>query len=164
MRSSPQVHAGGAPHPELQELVNADQLDRQSLQGGPESFQKITERDRVRRARVAELLAQGAARTGNDFFAAALVFQHGDTLSDYARTRELAKEAARLGHPHGLWLTAAAWDRWLMSAGYPQRFGTQYRLDAASKQMKLYPIDTSVSDAERARWGFPPRAEVPERF
>lgn len=108
-----------------------------------------------------ELLAQGAAKTGADYLAAALVFQHGNTLEDFAKARELAAEAARKGNPAGLWLTAAAWDRWLMTAGKPQRFGTQYKLDEATKQMRLYPADPTVTDEERERWGFPPLAEIP---
>ena len=62
----------------------------------------------------------------------------------------------------GLWLTAATWDRWLMQAGQPQRFGTQYQFDPATKKMRLYPVDPSVTDAERERWGFPPLAETPQ--
>jgi hypothetical protein len=48
-----------------------------------------------------------------------------------------------------------------MHAERPQRFGTQYQGDPQTKQMKLYPVDPSVTDEERARWGFPPLAEIP---
>ncbi|WP_257451081.1 TPR end-of-group domain-containing protein [Archangium lipolyticum] len=148
-------------NPEMKRLMDEDQADRRGASlSNPEQFKQIAERDRQRRQRVGELLDAGAAKTGADFFAAALVFQHGNALEDYARARELAAEAARRGHPHALWLTAAAWDRWLMRAGKPQRFGTQYRPDPATKQMRLYPVDPAVTDAERARWGFPPLAEL----
>jgi hypothetical protein len=151
-------------HPELMRLVDEDQKDRRghNAPSGPEEWKQVSERDRQRRQRVRELLDAGAAKTGADFFAAALVFQHGDTLEDFARARELAAEAARKGHPVGLWLTAATWDRWLMHAGQPQRFGTQYQLDEATKQMRLYTVDPSVTDVERERWGFPPLAEIPQ--
>jgi hypothetical protein len=151
-------------HPELMRLGDEDQTDRRgdNAPSSPEEWKQVTERDRQRRQRVRELLDAGAVKTGADFFAAALVFQHGDTLEDYARARELAAEAARKGHPVGLWLTAAAWDRWLRQAGQPQRFGTQYTLDEATKQMRLDPVDPSVTDAERERWGFPPLAEIPQ--
>ncbi|KFE69572.1 TPR end-of-group domain-containing protein [Hyalangium minutum] len=149
-------------NPELIQIGEDDQQDRRGNGLGPDDWKKVSERDRQRRQRVTELLAAGAAKTGADFLAAALVFQHGDTLEDFAKARELAAEAARKGHPMGLWLTAAAWDRWLMKAEQPQRFGTQYTLDKATKQMRLYPVDPSVKDAERERWGFPPLAEIPQ--
>jgi hypothetical protein len=150
-------------NPELLRLGEEDQTDRRgpNAPSGPEAGKQVAERDRQRRQRVLELLDAGAAKTGADFLAAALVFQHGDTLEDYARARELAAEAARKGHPAGLWLTAATWDRWLMKAGQPQRFGTQYQLDEATKQMRLYTVDPSVTDTERERWGFPPLTEIP---
>lgn len=47
-----------------------------------------------------------------------------------------------------------------MKAGQPQRFGTQYQLDKATGKMSLYPVDPSVTDAERERWGMPPLAEI----
>lgn len=149
-------------NPELVRIGEEDQQDRRGSGSGPLDWKTVSERDRQRRERVNELLAAGAAKTGADYLAAALVFQHGNTLEDFARARELAAEAARKGHPAGLWLTAAAWDRWLMTAGKPQRFGTQYQLDEATKQMRLYPVDPTVTDAERERWGFPPLAEIPQ--
>jgi tetratricopeptide (TPR) repeat protein len=156
----PREEEGG--NPELKRLMDEDQADRRPPVGSisPDHWKQIAERDRQRRQRVSELLGAGAAKTGADFFAAALVFQHGDKLEDYARARELAAEAARRGHPRGLWLTAAAWDRWLMRAGQPQRFGTQYTLDKASGKMNLYPVDPAVTDAERSRWGMLPLEEL----
>ncbi|WNG44657.1 tetratricopeptide repeat protein [Archangium minus] len=158
----PHAEEGGGGNPELQRLMAEDQADRRPPAGPitPDHWKQIAERDQQRRQRVSELLDAGAAKTGADFFAAALVFQHGNALEDYARARELAAEAARRGHPRGLWLTAAAWDRWLMKAGQPQRFGTQYQLDKATGKMSLYPVDPAVTDAERERWGVPPLAEI----
>jgi len=150
-------------HPELMRLGAEDQMDRgHGGSAGRKDWAWVSERDRQRRQRVRELLDAGAVKTGADFFTAALIFQHGETLEDFARARELAAEAARKGHPVGLWLTAATWDRWLMQAGQPQRFGTQYKFDEATKKMRLYPVDPSVTDAERERWGFPPLAEIPQ--
>jgi hypothetical protein len=158
----PVQEAGG--HPELLRLVAEDQAARRNMPASPtpEFVQQFHERDRQRRQRVDELLAAGAAKTGPDFHAAALVFQHGDTLEDFARARELAAEAARRGHPAALRLTALAWDRWLMKAGRPQRFGSQYVGDREMKQMRLYPVDPSITDEERARWGIQPLSEIPQ--
>ncbi|GMT96829.1 hypothetical protein KH5H1_09480 [Corallococcus caeni] len=153
------------PHPysneELKRLFAEDQADRQPPPPSPEAWKKIAERDAMRLRRARELLDQGALKEGADFLAAGFIFQHGDTQEDYALARRMGAEAAKRGHPKGLWLAAAAWDRWLMNANRPQRFGTQYKLDPADKVVKLYPVDPSVTDEERARWGFPPLAEIP---
>jgi tetratricopeptide (TPR) repeat protein len=146
---------------ELQRMFREDQADRSPPPATPEGWKAVSARDAQRRARVKELIAAGALKEGADFLAAGFIFQHGGTPEDYAMAREMGAEAARRGHPGGLWLAAAAWDRGLMHAGKPQRFGTQYSMDKQTQQMKLHPVDPAVTDEERARWGFPPLAEIP---
>ena len=48
-----------------------------------------------------------------------------------------------------------------MRLGKPQRFGTQYRLDAG--KWVLYAVDPAVTDEERQRWGVPPLAQARRR-
>jgi tetratricopeptide (TPR) repeat protein len=151
-------------HPELKRLVDEDQADRRPPPKTPEAWKEVSARDAQRRQRVDALIAAGEAKVAADFFAAALVYQHGKTPEDHARARELAAEAARRGHPGGMWLAAAAWDRWLMNAGLPQRFGTQYKSGPEGGPPQLYPVDPSVPDSERQRWGFPPLAEIPKQL
>jgi len=145
---------------ELRALVEMDQAARHDIpdmQESPEEFKAFWERtsadDAERRARVAEIITVGGATTGEDYFAAALVYQHGDELDDYAKAREYATKAVELGNEDGRWLAAAAWDRWLVNAGYPQRFGTQYLCDP---DCKLEEWNESTTDEERARWNVPP--------
>lgn len=64
---------------ELRNLFEADQSDRVSAQLSPD----LLERDRARRRRVVELLDAGAVETADDFFHAAMTFQHGEGLDDY---------------------------------------------------------------------------------
>jgi hypothetical protein len=142
---------------ELRQLYEADQGDRRA-DGTPAD---VIERDRARRRRVAELLDAGAVASGEDFFHAAMVFQHGDGLDDYQRARELALRAAELGYRPGRWLAAAALDRWLMRQGGPQKYGTQYRI--TSGQYELYEVDPATTDEERAEWDVPPLAEARRR-
>ena len=148
---------------ELRALVEADQAarrrdmseisdaERQAL------WKRIVADDAARRARIAEIVAAGGAKTGEDYFAAALVYKHGDQLDDFAKAREYAAKAVELGNERGRWLAAAAWDRWLVNAGYPQRFGTQY---ACNPDCKLEEWDESTTDEERARWNVPPIEEA----
>jgi hypothetical protein len=142
---------------ELRQLYEADQGDRLAS----EIPADVIERDRARRRRVAELLAAGAAEAGEDFFHAAMVFQHGEGLSDYQRAHDLALRAAELGHRPGRWLAAAAYDRWLMNQGRPQKYGTQYR--GIGDRYELYEVDPTTTDEERAEWDVPPLAEALRR-
>src|SRR5215469_19517 len=142
---------------ELRHLYEADQDDRREGWLSPE----VGDRDRARRHRVAELLDAGAAESGEDFFHAAMVFQHGDRLDDSQRARDLALRAAELGHRPGRWLAAAALDRWLMRQDRPQKYGTQYR--SSGDGYELYEVDPATTDEERAAWDVPPLAEARRR-
>lgn len=153
----PAVVPGSPMHEELRMLYTEDQQDRSG--GGLPG--NILERDRARRGRVRELLDAGAARTGADFFHAAMVFQHGDALEDYLRAHQLALRASELGHRPGRWLAAAAYDRWLVRQGRPQKYGTQYQ--AQGDAWELCEVDPETTDAERAEWDVPPLAEARRR-
>jgi hypothetical protein len=142
---------------ELRRVFEEDQGDRLA----EELPADMRLRDRARRKRVVELLDAGAAETGEDFFHAAMVFQHGEELADYRRAHELALRAAELGHGTGRWLAAAAHDRWLMHEGKPQKYGTQYR--GTGDGFELYEVDPATTDEERAEWNVPPLAEARRR-
>ena len=145
------------PSEELRALFEADQADRLR-----EDFpDDLIQRDLARRQRVRELLAIGAAETADDLFHAAMVFQHGDRLDDWWQAHELALRAAESGHPQGRWLAAAAYDRWLMGQGRPQKYGTQYQ--AIAGRWGLYEVDPATTDEERALWDVPPLAEARRR-
>lgn len=158
--------SASAPGPgfRLQALVSADQAERRRLAKTPQEdlarvWKGIEERDRERRRLAAEILATAPNQPPMELWAAALLFQHGDTLSDYQRARELAIQAIRGGCPHARRLAADAWDRWLQTAGYPQRFGTQ---STCNQTCELDPVDPATTDAERDEWNVPPLAELKE--
>lgn len=142
---------------ELRELYEADQADRLAETMPAD----MVERDRARLRRVADLLDAGAAESGEDFYHAAMVFQHGNGPEDFQRARELALRAAEMGHRPGRWLAAAALDRWLMTRGEPQKYGTQYR--ASGDRYELYRVDPATTDEERAEWDVPTLAEARRR-
>jgi hypothetical protein len=91
-----------------------------------------------------------------------MVFQHGADRAHVLRAHELAKRAAGLGSTRpARWLAAAAYDRWLMIAGLPQKYGTQFRF--ANGRWVLHEVDPTTTDEERARWDVPPLAEALRR-
>lgn len=139
-----------------QVLANAyieDQLDRKAMHSSSMKAEQVIVRDRERRRLVMEFLKAGKIQSGDDYYAAAMVFQHGESPSDYRIAHALSTLSASLsGAPSETsWLMAASWDRLMHSMGRPQWYGTQYVTDAKGHQA-LLPIDMkAVSDAERRR-------------
>ena len=145
---------------ELRALYTQDQEDR-SAEPLPSD---LVARDAARRMRVEQLIDAGELVTADDYYHAAMVFQHGTSLEHAWQAHVLARTAAELGSRgtpqwyHARWLAAAAYDRWLVHQGKPQKYGTQYQ--AREGQWELYEVDPSTSDRERAEWGVPPLHEA----
>jgi hypothetical protein len=142
---------------ELQALYEADQRDRRRA----EHWDGVQARDQEPRRRVEALIEEGALGRAEDYFHAAMVFQHGEQPDHFMQAHELAKRAAELGMEHAKWLAAAALDRWLMVQHKPQRYGTQYQ--ASDGRWVLYEVDPTTTDDERAEWNVPPLTEALER-
>src|SRR5262245_5201520 len=134
---------------ELRTIFEQDQADRQG-----ELHPEVGQRDRARRARVEELIAADELQTPEDYFHAAMVFQHGERLEHFLRAHELALKAAELGDPQpARWLAAPAYDRWLIYQGQRQKYGTQYIAEDGC--WKLWDTDPTTTDEERAAWDVP---------
>jgi len=136
---------------ELYRLYQEDQADRTT---GEIDWSLVEPRDRRRRERVQQLLDSGLVNTADDFFHAGMIFQHGTDSADYALAYELADYAFAIdsNHASARWLTAAAKDRYLLSTGQPQWYGTQFHL--IDGKWTIEPIDTTaVTDDERRRMG-----------
>ena len=134
---------------QLRSLYEADQQERRDGQSDG-----MAQRDEKRREQVEHLIAGGQLNSADDYFHAAMLFQHGRHADHYRRAHEFAVRAAELGSENGRWLAAAAYDRWLMSEGKPQKYGTQYRADGG--RWVLYDVDPQTTDEERAEWNVPP--------
>lgn len=134
---------------ELWLIYLADRADRRHIVDDA----TVPERDGRRRDRVDQLIAAGALSSGLDYYHAAMVFQHGSKRWHFWRAHVLAIRATELGHPDAWWLAAASYDRWLISAGLPQRYGTQYRIQDG--QRILVRCDSGSNDAEQTRWDVP---------
>lgn len=154
--------SASASNPELRALFDADQADRRVP--NPD-FKIVSQRDAERRARVLELLDGGGAASAEDFLHAAMIFQHGESVEEIERAHTLALEAVRRDDQLGAakWLAAASKDRVLMRQGRPQLYGTQF-VRGADGRWALHPVDPSISDEERARWGVPPLETAKERL
>lgn len=116
--------------------------------------------DAARRTEVMGYLEDGKLTTRADFYYAAFLFQHGDLPEHYKLANRLAARAVVLGHD-ARWIYAATLDRYLLSVGERQRFGTQYTSYDGCTYI-LEPTDPEVSDAYRALYGVPSLAAAEE--
>lgn len=114
--------------------------------------------------KVKRLLAEGRLRAAADFHHAALILQHGDCSADYKLANELAKKGMDLGDERAKWLYAATLDRWLLSLGKGQKFGTQFVQNSKGKWQIAQPIDESVTDKERAKYNVPPLSQALDAY
>jgi hypothetical protein len=143
---------------ELLALYEADRREHASGFGhGAREYVEMRERDRQRRLRVAEIMAEDASNGPEDLYYAAWIFNHGDTPEEAWQGHTFANQAAARGHGPARWLAAATYDRWLMYQGKPQKYGTQYVTDG--RRHRLWDAEPTTTDAERAAWDVPPLAE-----
>lgn len=118
--------------------------------------QKIDANDRMRREKVLELSKKGEIQSGLDYHHAALIMQHGETTEDYKLAHKFTAKALELGDETVRWLFAATLDRYLLSSGKPQKYGTQFKQNENSEWELAHPIDPDVTDEERAQYNIPP--------
>jgi hypothetical protein len=149
-------------NPELIRIYSEDQSDRMPADGKPIDWGIVSPRDRARAIRVKELYASGQLLAGADYFHAAMVLQHGEEPEDFLLCHELCVAAVINGSKPARWLAAASEDRFLMTIGRPQRFGTQFR-SMGDGPMTLYQTQEGVTDGLRKTFGVPTLAESKAR-
>ena len=147
---------------ELAIIETADQADRTP---GPSKidWNVVGKRDAFRRAQVMQLLMAGDIRTADDYYNAALIFQHGESVQDIQLALAFATTAVRMtpSNRDAQILMAQAWDRILVKSGKPQWYGTQYQRSKITGKWELCPTDpTAVSEAQRKAIGLPTMAEA----
>ena len=144
---------------ELRDLFRADQQERTNHPdyGTPE-YWSLRERDAERRKRLAGIIEAGGLKEPEDYYHAAWILNHGESLEEIWQAHVLAMRSLALGFGRARWLAAAAYDRWLMYQGKPQKYGTQIVPDG--KRQRVWDVEPSTSDAERAQWDVPSLAEM----
>ncbi len=150
-----ELYLRGAHH-ELYALYAADQADRTGERYEDIDWATVSKRDDERRARVLVIMHEGGARVAVDYLHAAMVLQHGDGPEDYASAHAWALRAVELAptDARARWLAVATKDRYLMSTGKPQWYGTQFRKNDG--RWTLYDVDASIKDEDRLKWNAPP--------
>ncbi|UOQ69547.1 hypothetical protein [Hymenobacter volaticus] len=147
---------------ELHQLFVADQQEREHHpQVGTPAYVALRGQDQTRRHQVQRLLDQQQVHTAHDYYHAALIFQHGETVEEIALAHRWALKSVELGLEASKWLAAAALDRWHMYQGQPQKYGTQLVPDGT--RYRLWDVEPNTTDEERAQWKVPSLAEMEGR-
>lgn len=124
-------------------------------------MEALKQRDADRRRELVEMIGQGAVNTSNDMYHAAVLFLHGTEPKEFLSAHRLATMSSINGHRPSRWLAAATLDRFLMSIGLPQTYGTQFEHNDEDNRYQLrLPIDDStVLHFEKRFFGVPPVVE-----
>jgi hypothetical protein len=143
------------------ELASLYKADRQERTNQPmvntDEYKAMRKRDLERRERVMEMVAADELHSAEDFFHAASIMNHGDTIDDARNAQLLALRSSELRHRPARWLVAVTYDRWQMYQGKPQKYGTNYVYDG--RKDRLWDVDPQTTDDERAVWDVPPLVE-----
>src|SRR5688572_1934187 len=143
---------------ELATLYKADKQERinQPKANTPE-YKAMRVRDLQRRERVMAIAVANGLQIAEDYYHAAQIMNHGDTIEDAGNAHRFALRSSELGYRPARWLAAASYDRWQMYQGKPQKYGTNYVYDG--RRDRLWDVDPQTPDEERAAWDVPPLAE-----
>jgi len=132
---------------EMTAIFNADQADRSSL---AVDWSIVRPRDEARAARTKALLDEGLLASGDDYYHAAFVFQHGAQPNDYLLAHALAMVAVARGRRDATWIAAATLDRYLQRIGQQQN-----RLSACRRLSERGRERLCVSYLERCQLEMP---------
>ncbi len=147
---------------ELKALFDADQAAR--ADGPNTDWSIVMGQDRERRAQTRAMLDAGGVRTGDDFFHAAFIFQHGEASDDYLLAHALAVTAVSRGRADAAWIAAATLDRYLQNIGQPQVYGTQFQIPHDDGPVTQGPYNRAlIPDAARIAVGVPDLAGQDEQ-
>ncbi|RTE87680.1 MULTISPECIES: hypothetical protein [Gammaproteobacteria] len=145
---------------ELQQLFEADQNARRDLDVG---WDEIDALDEANRAEVFSMLAKGEIKTGLDYFYAAVIMQHSESVEHIRLAHFFATISAQLGYERAKWMQAASWDRLLMYFEQPQWYGTQFSTNDQG-EWRLHEVqEGAVTDEQRAEWRVPSLEESRNR-
>src|SRR3989442_322155 len=150
-------------NPLLRQLAKEDQDTR--------TGKTIARTDAERVKIVLSVIAQGEVKDPEDKFDAAIVLQHTPLAvrekqvvaispDNYLLAHYLFKSAFEAGYERARFLVAASIDRYLSFTEGHQLYGTNRIVNQETGKEELVPIDRKTSDAERAKYGVAPLAEL----
>ncbi|MBJ6118804.1 hypothetical protein JAO76_11405 [Pontibacter sp. BT310] len=126
----PAVVNSGNVSDKLAYAYNTDQADRMTIRAYLGFLNdSMAKRDSIRLEQVGELYRNSQISKPMDKFYAAFIFHHSNHSSLFEIAQKLAGEAASESELKSdyvvQWLAKATYDRWMVSLGKPQKYGTQ---------------------------------------
>ena len=119
----------------------------------------MAQHDLERRKRVGEILGEGCFKSPDDYAAAFIVFQHGNTSDQYLQAFLWSKQALALGKSHMKSEVAMAVDRYLVSTGHRELFGTQASQATLGGCWCIQPVELSFPEKLRSEYRGGPNAD-----
>jgi hypothetical protein len=116
---------------------------------------QVSRIDADHRARVRALVNANKLKTKDDFYEAGSIMSHGIDSADFRMAVNLAETAVKRGDASARDLLAHSEDKYLLSIGKPQKYGTQFFRDTKTGEFKNYPINSETTDEEREKMGLP---------
>lgn len=138
---------------------------RERLEGGEFSTlsDRYSSRQRDRVEMVRKYVKAEELVTAEDYLYAGILLSTSAVEDDLIAASASGLKAAELGDQRGMLVAAEALDRLLMHRGKPQRYGTQYYYIEVIQKWRLYPVDPSTTDDDRAAVGVSPMSELKAR-
>ena len=116
-------------------------------------LEKMGENDLKRRMRVGEIFGEGCLKSADDYASAFIVFQHGNTSGQYFQAFVWSKEALLMGSAQVSKVDVAmAIDRYLVSTGHKELFGTQASRPHLNGCWCIQPIEDSFPETIRSEY------------
>ena len=151
---------------ELVNLYEADQKDREEnlVSNDPQAFW-AREKMRIARARQIFDNRETSYISPEGLHHLAMLFQHGLESDDYLKAWQLAQESDAAGYEFAGSLVAAAEDRYLLSIGKKQKWGTQFQKKQSGDLVLLDMMsddESGVTDEMRKAKGIMTLTEMTE--
>ena len=148
---------------ELLRIFDSDQKDRHDPTIRNDAT-LLTKNDKERRKIVQGLIRTGKLVSAEDYYHAAMIFQHGGSILDSVKAVRFSKISHELGHEKALAFYATCLDRLLLKRGKKQKFGTQSWKKDAGSAWALSPVDPQTTDTERKQYGIAPLRKLEDRI
>lgn len=116
----PAVPIADSPDKQVTDMAQMDQDDRMTGR-----ILLAPNRDAQRVEQVTQMVAQEELGGPEAWLAAALILQHGQCPRHFRMAYALARQAYEAGAADAEGMMQAAYDRWQLSLGHPQKYGTQ---------------------------------------
>jgi len=151
-------------NPNLEELYDQDAQDRVMNDSGELDDEALEKQDKARLKEARKLLEAGEIALDEiwNCHYLCLLFMHSwsEDPEDFKKAHEFAKKAVGMGSKVTKWLYAASLDRWLISQGKLQKYGTQYNLETGY----MLPCEEGTTDHERKKYFVAPLEELRKRY